>query len=122
MKKLISILMIVAMLFILVVAAIPAGAAATSATTLDPNKVGNVVITESNREAYQEELLDQGYIPLVNYVWPEYADLGAKTFDSRGKANTRRADGKTASSAKSSSFRNGKPPRFHDSKPSGKKR
>jgi hypothetical protein len=53
---------------------------------------------------------------------PSQKAYGAKTFDSRGKANTRRADGKTASSAKSPSFRNGKPPRFHDSKPSGKKR
>ncbi len=75
MKKTLSILLIVAMIFTLVVVAIPAGAAEGSSTpTLDPSKVGNTVITDANREAYQDKLFEEGYIPLADALWPEYTD------------------------------------------------
>jgi hypothetical protein len=75
MKKTLSILMILAMLFSMVIAAIPTGAATdANVTELDPDKVGNVVITNDKREDYFEELFDQGYIALVNEVFPEYQE------------------------------------------------
>lgn len=77
MKKTLSILLIVVMLFAVAATAIPASAAVSNpVTTLDPSKVGNTVITDANRAAHQQKLLAEGYIPLVaEQVWPEYKDI-----------------------------------------------
>lgn len=76
MKKTLSILLIVVMLFAVAATAIPASAAVSNpVTTLDSSKVGNTVITDANRAAYQQQLLAEGYIPLADTVWPDYDEI-----------------------------------------------
>ena len=97
MKKTLSILLVVTMLLAIVVTAIPASAAEVAAPTLDPAKVGNTVITDANREEHQDELFEQGYIPLAENIWPEYTDRfgegKVKQFNSIFKGGEDIADG-----------------------------
>ena len=62
MKKILSIFLALVMVLSMVTLAVPASAAETSSTaTLDPNKVGNTVITDADRAEYIEKLRNEGY-------------------------------------------------------------